>query len=199
MLSFLFTAVNRAESFPARAAAQKALALDESLPKRMLRLGSLPLESRCSRAIHEYERAIQLKPNYATAHHWFGLALATLRPFDRAIAEGKRAVELDPLSVVINADLGITYTSRAVTMKRRAVSQDAGHRSVFLRPLQPRCGAAAQGPTDRRDCRNFKKPELNNDHSFTALLGPAYARGRDKRTRRNKFSTIWSTAKPRRR
>jgi tetratricopeptide (TPR) repeat protein len=45
--------------------------------------------------------------NYATAHHWYGFnPLSTLGRFDEAIAESKRAVELDPLSPVINSDLG---------------------------------------------------------------------------------------------
>src|SRR5207302_1129561 len=57
----------------------------------------------------EYKRAIELKPNDADAHHWFSNdSLAALGQFDEAIAEGKRSVELDPLSIVINADLGET-------------------------------------------------------------------------------------------
>src|SRR5207248_4082283 len=46
----------------------------------------------------------------AAAHHWFGNdTLAALGRFEEAIAESKRAVELDPLSIVINADLGGTF------------------------------------------------------------------------------------------
>ena len=65
-------------------------------------------------SLREYQRAIELKPNYATAHQWFGNdSLVSLGRFDEAIAEGKRAVELDPLSPIINADLGITlYLAR---------------------------------------------------------------------------------------
>jgi len=58
-------------------------------------------------SIREFQRAIALKPNYATAHHWYGNSpLLALGRFDEAIAEGKRAIELDPLSPVINGDLG---------------------------------------------------------------------------------------------
>jgi tetratricopeptide (TPR) repeat protein len=58
----------------------------------------------------EYKRAIELQPNDATAHHWFGNdTLAALGRFDEAIAEGKRAIELDPLSTVINVDLAETF------------------------------------------------------------------------------------------
>src|SRR5207247_7193006 len=62
-----------------------------------------------NRGVNELERAIQLNPNYATAHHWLGLALATLRQSDRSVGELKRALELDPLSMIINADLSIIY------------------------------------------------------------------------------------------
>jgi len=61
-------------------------------------------------ALREYQRAIELQPNDATAHHWLGNdALAALGRFEEAIAQGKRAVELDPLSPVINTDLGTTF------------------------------------------------------------------------------------------
>src|SRR5262249_55811979 len=50
-------------------------------------------------SIPEFQRAIALNPNYATAHHWYGFnPLCTLGRFDEAIAQCKRAVELDPLS-----------------------------------------------------------------------------------------------------
>jgi tetratricopeptide (TPR) repeat protein len=61
-------------------------------------------------AMREYKRAIELKPNDADAHHWYGNdTLAALGQFEEAIVEGRRSVELDPLSVVINADFGITF------------------------------------------------------------------------------------------
>jgi tetratricopeptide (TPR) repeat protein len=55
----------------------------------------------------EFERTIELNPNYATAHHWYGGGPSlALGEFDRAIAELNRAQKLDPLSLIINADLG---------------------------------------------------------------------------------------------
>lgn len=61
-------------------------------------------------AAREYQRAIELKPNDAAAHHWFGNdALASLGRVDEAIVEGRHAVELDPLSPIINTDLGVTF------------------------------------------------------------------------------------------
>src|SRR5204862_1040047 len=95
---------------PARAAARKALALEDSLAEAHASLGLLAtIERDLERALSELERAVQLKPNYATAHHWLALADMTLARFDPAIGEGKRAIELDPLSVIINADFSWLY------------------------------------------------------------------------------------------
>jgi tetratricopeptide (TPR) repeat protein len=49
----------------------------------------------------EFRRAIELNPNYATAHHWYGETLASSGRFDEAIAESKRAQELEPHSLII--------------------------------------------------------------------------------------------------
>jgi TolB-like protein/Tfp pilus assembly protein PilF len=95
----------------AKQAALKALALDPNLAEGHLALGKVLFFSDIdlAGATREYQRAVELKPNDAAAHHWFGNdALAALGRFDEAIAEGKRAIELDPLSPVINADLGGT-------------------------------------------------------------------------------------------
>ena len=54
----------------------------------------------------EYIRAIELNPNYATAHHWYGLLLAEESRFDEGIRETQRAEDLDPLSDLISASLG---------------------------------------------------------------------------------------------
>src|SRR5205814_8319421 len=96
---------------PARAAVAKALELDDSLAEAHASLGLLDtLDLRLERAITHFEHAVQLKPNYATAHHWLMLGHLSLGHFDQAIAEGKRALELDPISVIINADYAWAYS-----------------------------------------------------------------------------------------
>ena len=89
-------------------AARKALELDESLAEAHTSLGLLLFYNLdFQRATKEFERAITLNPNYATAHHWYGLGpLRCVGDFDKSIAELKRALQLDPLSLIINADLG---------------------------------------------------------------------------------------------
>lgn len=95
----------------AKEAALKALELNPNLAEAHLALGKVLFfgEIDIPGATREYERAIELKPNEAAAHHWYGNdALAAVGRFEEAIAEGKRAVALDPLSSVMNIDLGET-------------------------------------------------------------------------------------------
>ena len=92
-------------------AALKALHLDSNLAEAHLALGKVYFwKIDLAASLREYQRATELKPNDAGAHHWLGNdALAALGRFEEAIAEVKRAVELDPLSPVINTDLGTTF------------------------------------------------------------------------------------------
>jgi TolB-like protein len=77
----------------AKDAARKALRLDSNLAEAHVALGKVIFfrEIDLAGAMREYKRAIELQPNDATAHHWFGNdTLAALGRFDEAIAEGKR-------------------------------------------------------------------------------------------------------------
>ena len=56
-----------------------------------------------------FQKAIQLNPNYAVAHQWYGEFLGDMRRFDLSIAELKKARELDPLSPMIGCDLADGY------------------------------------------------------------------------------------------
>ena len=96
------------EALPqAKAAALKALALDSTLSEAHTSLAftlegyDWDLES----AGREFRRAIELNPGYATAHHWYAWHLSLLGRYDEAIAEMRKAENLDPLSLIINADL----------------------------------------------------------------------------------------------
>jgi tetratricopeptide (TPR) repeat protein len=91
----------------ARVALQRALELDSSLsePHATLGLMSMNNEWNWPEAEREFQKAIELSPNYATAHHWYGEYLAYMGRFDESIREVTRARELDPLSAIINTDL----------------------------------------------------------------------------------------------
>src|SRR5262249_24460671 len=100
----------------AKAAALKAVQLDDNLAEAHTALADVLFDDfDMAGSISEFQRAIALNPNYATAHHWYGSdPLRALGRFDEAIAQGKRAIELDPLSPVINLDL-----ARTLMMARR--------------------------------------------------------------------------------
>jgi tetratricopeptide (TPR) repeat protein len=107
----------------ARAAAQRAVELDDRLAEAHTSL-ALIIENYdwdWQNAEKEYRRAVQLDPNYATAHHWYAEYLAYQARFDEAFAESERARQLDPLSLIIATDHGaILYFSRQYD---RAVEQ----------------------------------------------------------------------------
>lgn len=98
------------ETLPkARAAAELALRLDEGLAEAHTSLGLIETQDgwNWERARHHFERAIELNPNYATAHHWYGDGyLIPMGRLDEAIAELRKAHELDPLSPIIATDVG---------------------------------------------------------------------------------------------
>jgi TolB-like protein/Tfp pilus assembly protein PilF len=98
------------DCFPkAQTAAEKALALDQSLSDAHTALAAVKILYNFdpSGSIAEFEQAIKLNPNDATAHHWLGNhPLTAIGDLDRALAEVRRAQELDPLSLIINTNVG---------------------------------------------------------------------------------------------
>lgn len=95
----------------AKAAALRALDLDENLAEAHTSLAAVyVLEWNWAGAEKEFRRALELNPNYALAHHWYGnLYLSPMGRHQEAIAELKQALELDPLSLIIQTDLGYAY------------------------------------------------------------------------------------------
>ena len=91
--------------------ARKALALDESLAEAHTSLAwSLFIyDWDWDGAAHEFRRALELDPKYATAHQWHAFSLASLGRLDEALLEGHVAQELDPASVSIRRTLGWLY------------------------------------------------------------------------------------------
>src|SRR5262249_35842300 len=78
------------------------------------------------------KRAIELDPNSATSHQWYGIILACLQRHEEAIGEMKRARDLDPLSIPINGLLALSYIhartyQHAIQASRAAVELDANN------------------------------------------------------------------------
>jgi DNA-binding winged helix-turn-helix (wHTH) protein/Tfp pilus assembly protein PilF len=100
------------ESFPkARGAVLRALEIDEHMAEAYASLGFINccLEWNWPTAEQNYLKAIALKPNYPTAHHWYGELLITAGRFDEGLVQLRMAQELDPLSLAINADLAAAF------------------------------------------------------------------------------------------
>lgn len=96
------------DTFPkAKAAALHALEIDAHLAEAHASLAFVHYRFDWDWEMAEanFRRAIELKPHYPTAHHWYGECLAALGRFEESISELKQALELDPLSLPINTDL----------------------------------------------------------------------------------------------
>jgi TolB-like protein/Flp pilus assembly protein TadD len=99
----------------ARSAALRALEIDPTLAEAHTSLALIAeiYDWDWQTADKEYRLAMQLNPNYATAHHWYAECLAFQGRFEEALAESERARQLDPHSLIIAADrAAILYFQR---------------------------------------------------------------------------------------
>jgi serine/threonine-protein kinase len=95
----------------ARAAAMRALELDETLAEAHTALARVLVvyDWDWAGAEKEFKRAIELNPRYAGVHQWYGGYLEMLGRRDESLAERRQALELDPLSLTINFELGLAF------------------------------------------------------------------------------------------
>ncbi len=169
------------DSIPqAKAAVQKALELDATLGAAYATSAKISSEQDFDfqQAFADYERSIQLSPNYANAHHWFAGALTAHARFDRAIAEEKRAVELDPLSLINNTDLGwghlyARHYDEAIAQFRKTIEMDS---HFYLAHYYLGEGLQLKGQLAGAIAEYRTAAELNDDPLVLARLGQAYAR-----------------------
>jgi TolB-like protein/Flp pilus assembly protein TadD len=162
----------------AKAAAKKALKLDDALGEAYTSLARVlwSYDFDFSQGNREFQRAIELNPNYATAHQWYGFNLACLGRFDEAIAEVKRALALDPLSLVINTDLGNNYYQA----RRYDEAIEQLHKTLEMDPVfyyaHWNLGSvlAAKGDLDAAIGEYQKALALSGDPRLLGLLAYAY-------------------------
>jgi tetratricopeptide (TPR) repeat protein len=120
------------EAFPkAKEAAVKALELDDTLGEAHNSLAFVldGFDWDLDAGGKEFRRAIELNPGYATAHHWYAWHLSLLGRYDEAIAQMRKAENLDPLSLIINADLaellGLAHAyDESIRQSRKTIEMD---------------------------------------------------------------------------
>ncbi len=120
------------EAWPkAKAAAMQALEIDDTLAEAHASLGLVKehYEWDWTGAEKEFKRAIELDPNSATAHLWYGDFLSNTGRLEDGMRETKKAQELDPLSPIINTTLGWQFYlsgqyDQAVERLRKVLEMD---------------------------------------------------------------------------
>ena len=173
------------DCFPqAESAAKRALAIDDTLSDAHAALASLKGLNGFDYpgAIAEYERALQLNPNDATAHQWFANdTLANIGQNEREVTVMKRAVELDPLSLIINSNLGWAYIHArrlddAVAQLRKTVEMDA---SFYYARYGLALALELKGAIPEAIAEYQKTISISDDPVPLGMLGRLYAtRGR---------------------
>jgi len=170
----------------ARAAAEKAVELDDRSAEAHTSLGVFKLfyEYDLPGCEREFRRAFTLNPNYAFAHDQFGMALAFQGRFDEAIAEGARAIELDPLSpqILIDATVAFLFQRNSAAVKRlarRAAELDP----AFFFPVMIDGWADLEEGKFRDAIPALKKAKAMESPPFvTAYLAFAYGAAGDRAT-----------------
>src|SRR5438477_1649082 len=158
--------------------ALKALEIDDTLAEAhtSLAYAKSALEWDWQSADAEFRRAIEINPNYLTAHHWYAYHLVAMGRLDEAAAEIRRAQEIDPTSLIINTDLGhILYFGRrydeAIAHYREVLEMDPNFRVAHWRlgEAYERKGLYTESLAELR-----KALELADDLAVS-WLGHAYA------------------------
>ena len=169
------------ESSPkAKEAATKAIALDESLAEAYASLAatSYRYDWKWIEAEQHFKRAIQLNPDYASAHQWYSAMLAAMGRFDESQTEAQRAHELEPFSLTINSDVGrhLYYArqfDQAIRTHRASLEMDRnfarGH--VELGSVLAQAGKLDEALSEFQQALSLEKDSLN----ALVGLGTAYA------------------------
>jgi eukaryotic-like serine/threonine-protein kinase len=168
----------------AKAAAEKAIALDENSAEAHTSLANFKLwyEYDWAGSEVEFRRALALNPNYAFAHDQFGIGLAFQGRFGEAIAEGKRAAELDPLSPQIPLDATMAFgfngdyeAGRKLT--RRAADLDP---TYFFAPFEEGWVEIQAGRVQDAIAKLRKAKALESPRFVSAWLAYAYGAAGDR-------------------
>jgi TolB-like protein/Flp pilus assembly protein TadD len=164
----------------AEVAANKALAIDQNSVDALATLGSLKANYHfdIEGALRTYERVLQLNPNDATVHHWYGSeTLAALGQQGRELSEMNRAAELDPLSLVIQTNLGNAYLhngqlDHAISHFRKVIEMD---QSFYFARWSYGFALELQGKIPEAIAQYETTAAMTDDPAVRGYLGHAYA------------------------
>jgi DNA-binding winged helix-turn-helix (wHTH) protein/TolB-like protein/Tfp pilus assembly protein PilF len=176
------TSAIREESYAqAKRAALKAIEIDNDLAEAYASLGFISRSADWDWIESErtLKRAVELNPNYPTAHHYYALLLVTLGRIDEALSEITTAQRLDPLSLLINADMAEMYIfarrpQQAIEVATRALEMDP----QFLRlQLMLMWAHLESGKLDEaiREGQNLSETEGRMAMFPMSILGCAFA------------------------
>jgi eukaryotic-like serine/threonine-protein kinase len=178
--------VSPKESFPlAKKAAIEALRIDPSLAEAHTSLAYTisRYEWDWAGAEKEFKRALELDPNYATAHQWYGELLINLGKQDEGTREIKQALQLDPLSLILGGMLSYAYYMG----RQYDLAIDQAQKTLELDPAYPRTylrlGKVLIQKSRYQDAISIlEKGSLLSNYrpSYMAILGYAYAMSGDK-------------------
>jgi len=174
------------EAFPqAEAAARKALELDNTLAEAYVPLGYslLVYERNFPEAQEKFETALQLRPGYATGHQFYGYYLTALGKLDEAIAERRKALDLDPTNPLLNSALGEAYYHArrfdvTIEQNKKALGFDPGYGIALVN-----IGRAYEQLGMHQKAREAFQTILAaapEDPAILALMGHEYAVSGDK-------------------
>jgi Flp pilus assembly protein TadD len=163
----------------AHTAALTATHLDPGLVEPHASLGMLSFFSDWEgfAAEHEFQRALALKPEYATAHHWYALDLAAMGRLDQATYEIRKAAELDPASLMIGTNVGwVLYLDRRYLEAEQAFQKVLDIDPTFVR-AHTRLGITllAEGKPRPAVFQLEKAVSLSRDPYVMCVLGEALA------------------------
>jgi len=174
-----YAVMSPAEAYPlAKAAATKALSLDDRLGEAHTSLAFCldGFDWDFASAEREFRRGVDLSPNYATAHHWYAWHLALVNRHGNALDEMKKAENLDPLSLIINADLAellliAHLPDESIQQSRKTIEMDPGfafaHNQLGLAYLE-------KGLHDQAVTELQQATRSSESASSTANLARAY-------------------------
>jgi TolB-like protein/Tfp pilus assembly protein PilF len=164
----------------AKDAVLKALSLDPELGEAHTALGLVLFQDGDDDgAEREYQRAIELNPNYAMTYHYYRNLLGSQKKYEEALAMQRRALEIEPFSLIINREYGMIYFimrryDEAIAQLKKTVELDATYPSVHYNFS---LAYWMKGNYAEAVEEQAKYQELNGEPQKAALLRESFAKG----------------------